>query len=40
MALHVPGIITAAASIILIFIIRMIVVRYKLHLPVWNTPKL
>jgi uncharacterized membrane protein YeiH len=39
-ALHLPEIITAAASIILIFIIRMIVVRYKLHLPVWNTPKL
>jgi uncharacterized membrane protein YeiH len=39
-ALHMPEIVTAAMSIILIFIIRMIVVRYKLNLPVWNTPKL
>jgi uncharacterized membrane protein YeiH len=39
-ALHMPEIVTAAMSVILIFIIRMIVVRYKLNLPVWNTPKL
>jgi uncharacterized membrane protein YeiH len=38
-ALHVPVIISASASIIFIFIIRMIVVRYKLNLPAWNTPK-
>jgi len=40
MALHMPVIVNAAISIILIYIIRMIVVRYKLNLPVWNTPKL
>ncbi len=40
LALHMPEIVTAAISIILIFVIRMIVVRYKLNLPVWNTPKL
>ncbi len=39
-ALHMPEIVTAAISVILIFIIRMIVVRYKLNLPVWNTPKI
>ena len=39
-ALHMPEIMNAAVSIILIYIIRMIVVRYKLNLPVWNTPKL
>jgi uncharacterized membrane protein YeiH len=39
-ALRLPEIMNAAVSIMLIFIIRMIVVRYKLNLPVWNTPKL
>jgi uncharacterized membrane protein YeiH len=39
-ALRVPEIMNAALSILLVFIIRMIVVRYKLNLPVWNTPKL
>ncbi|HSZ31713.1 MAG TPA: TRIC cation channel family protein, partial [Puia sp.] len=38
--LKMPAIINASLSIIFIFIIRMIVVRYKLNLPVWNTPKL
>jgi uncharacterized membrane protein YeiH len=38
--LHLPVIISAAVSIVLIFIIRMVVVRYKLNLPVWNTPNL
>jgi uncharacterized membrane protein YeiH len=39
-ALRFPILISASVSIIFIFIIRMIVVRYKLNLPVWNTPKL
>jgi uncharacterized membrane protein YeiH len=39
-ALHVPDIMRAALTILLIFIIRMIVVRYKLNLPVWETPKI
>ena len=40
LALHVPDIMRAALTILLIFIIRMIVVRYKLNLPVWETPKI
>jgi len=39
-ALHVTEFMKAAVSIILIYFIRMIVVRYKLNLPVWNTPRL
>ncbi len=39
-AFHVTLIINASAVIILIFIIRMIVVRYKLNLPVWRTPEI
>jgi uncharacterized membrane protein YeiH len=39
-ALHVPEIMRASLTILLIFIIRMIVVRYKLDLPVWETPKI
>jgi uncharacterized membrane protein YeiH len=39
-ALHLPVIMSASLSIILIFIIRLIVMRYKLDLPAWNTPKL
>jgi uncharacterized membrane protein YeiH len=39
-ALNVPEIMRAALTILLIFIIRMIVVRYKLNLPVWETPKI
>ncbi len=35
-----PVFISASVAIIFIFIIAMIVVRYKLNLPVWNTPKL
>ncbi len=40
LALHVPDIMRAAMTIILIFIIRMIVLRYKVNLPVWETPKI
>jgi uncharacterized membrane protein YeiH len=39
-ALKMPMFISVSVSIVFIFIIRMIVVRYKLNLPVWNTPKL
>ncbi len=39
-ALHLPEIMNVALSILIIYIIRMIVVRFKLNLPAWNTPKL